>query len=93
MHHVTAKETVGAHLYVIPNPLEAWLIPDISSLSMHNVHYLLSLMSAIRQAIIEDRFPAFIRQFFSDIYNGDKSKFPEWAVGALQRVGMDLLAD
>lgn len=50
-------------------------------------------MGAMRKAIIEDRFPAFIRRFFSDIYNGDKSKYPEWAVGALKGVGMDLLAD
>ncbi|KAJ5243506.1 tRNA-ribosyltransferase [Penicillium citrinum] len=76
MHHITAKETVGAHL-----------------LTVHNVHYLLNLMGAARQAIIEDRYPAFIRKFFSDIYQGNKSKYPEWAVGALRSVGMDLLED
>ncbi|KAJ5895381.1 Queuine tRNA-ribosyltransferase [Penicillium taxi] len=76
MHHVTAKETVGAHL-----------------LSMHNVHFMLALMGSIRQAIIEDRYPAFICEFFSKIYKGDKSKYPEWAVGALRGVGMDLLRD
>lgn len=50
-------------------------------------------MGAARQAILEDRYPAFVRQFFSNIYNGDKSKYPEWAVGALRGVGMDLLED
>lgn len=50
-------------------------------------------MKNIRQAIMEDRYPAFIRQFFSKIYQGDKAKYPEWAVGALHGVGMDLLAD
>lgn len=60
---------------------------------MHNVHYMLTLMGAARQAIIEDRYPAFIRKFFSDIYQGDKTKYPEWAVGALRGVGMDLLED
>ncbi|TPR07109.1 Ferric reductase like transmembrane component family protein [Aspergillus niger] len=49
LHHLAAKETVGAHL-----------------LTMHNVHYLLSLMGSARQAIIEDRFPAFLRDFFGN---------------------------
>ncbi|OQE39123.1 hypothetical protein PENCOP_c007G01451 [Penicillium coprophilum] len=76
MHHITAKETVGAHL-----------------LTIHNVHYMLTMMGKIRQAIIDDQYPAFLRKFFSDIYQGDKSKYPEWAVGALRGVGVDLLAD
>lgn len=60
---------------------------------MHNVHFMLNLMGNLRQAILEDRYPAFIRDFFSKIYEGDKSKYPAWAVTALQGVGMDLLAD
>ncbi|OKP10827.1 hypothetical protein PENSUB_3647 [Penicillium subrubescens] len=60
---------------------------------MHNEHYMLKLMGSVRQAIIEDRYPAFLRQFFSNIYSGDKTKYPEWAVGALRGVGMDLLED
>ncbi|OJJ46382.1 hypothetical protein ASPZODRAFT_132475 [Penicilliopsis zonata CBS 506.65] len=75
IHHVTAKETVGAHL-----------------LTIHNVHYLLTLMGSARQAILEDRFPAFLRKFFNDLYGGDSSKFPTWAVGALRGVGVDLLS-
>ena len=54
---------------------------------------MLTLMGRVRQAILEDRYPAFIREFFSKIYQGDKSKYPEWAVGALKGVGMDLLED
>ncbi|KAJ5791478.1 uncharacterized protein N7518_008489 [Penicillium psychrosexuale] len=76
MHHITAKETVGAHL-----------------LTIHNVHYMLTMMGKIRQAIIDDQYPAFLRKFFSDIYRGDKSNYPEWVVGALRGVGVDLLAD
>lgn len=64
-----------------------------ASLTIHNVHYLLTLMANARQAIMEDRYPAFVRQFFSNIYQGDKSKYPKWAVGALRGVGMDLLSD
>ncbi|KAJ5860739.1 uncharacterized protein N7529_008049 [Penicillium soppii] len=76
MHHITAKETVGAHL-----------------LTIHNVHYMLNMMKNIRQAILDDQYPTYLRKFFSNIYGGDKTKFPEWAVGALRGVGVDLLAD
>lgn len=74
IHHLTAKETVGAHL-----------------LSIHNVHHLLSLMGSARQAILEDRYPEFLREFFSNLYKGDKLKYPKWAVEALRGVGVDLL--
>ncbi|KAJ9299264.1 hypothetical protein DTO271G3_2886 [Paecilomyces variotii] len=75
IHHLAAKETVGAHL-----------------LTMHNVHYLLSLMGSVRQAIIEDRYPDFLREFFEKLYK-KKSDIPKWAVEALRGVGVDLLAE
>jgi len=49
-------------------------------------------MGSARQAIIEDRFPAFLREFFLKLY-GDKSKIPGWVVSALRGVGVDLLAE
>lgn len=49
-------------------------------------------MGSARQAIIEDRYPAFLRDFFWKLYR-DKSKIPSWAVGALRGVGVDLLAE
>jgi len=61
-------------------------------LTMHNVHYLLSLMGSIRAAILEDRYPAFIRDFFNRLY-GSVSKIPSWVVNALHGVGVDLVAD
>jgi queuine tRNA-ribosyltransferase catalytic subunit len=61
-------------------------------LTMHNVHYLLSLMRSARIAIIEDRYPAFLKGFFGKLY-GDRSKFPPWAITALKGVGVDLLTD
>ena len=76
MHHIAAKETVGAHL-----------------LTMHNVWYQLALMRSVRESIIEDRFPALLKQFFSDLHEGEKSKYPDWAVEALQTVGVDLMVD
>lgn len=61
-------------------------------MTIHNVHYILSLMTAARTAIIEDSYPTFLRTFFSKLYAGDKAQFPSWAVTALRGVGVDLLA-
>ncbi|KAF2836024.1 queuine tRNA-ribosyltransferase [Patellaria atrata CBS 101060] len=61
-------------------------------LTMHNVHYQLNLMRGIREAVVEDRFPGFIRGFFAKLYL-EKSKYPTWAVGALKGVGVDLMED
>ncbi|TVY46075.1 Queuine tRNA-ribosyltransferase catalytic subunit [Lachnellula occidentalis] len=74
VHHLAAKETVGAHL-----------------LTIHNVWYQLALMRSVRESIIEDRFPAFLKQFFADLHGGDKAKYPDWAVEALRTVGVDLM--
>jgi queuine tRNA-ribosyltransferase catalytic subunit len=74
VHHLAAKETVGAHL-----------------LTIHNVWYQLALMRRVREAIIGDRYPAFLKEFFSDQHGGDRSKYPDWAVEALRGVGVDLL--
>lgn len=61
-------------------------------LTIHNVWYQLNLMREMRQSIIEDRLPAFIRQFFANLYD-NKSDYPEWAVGALRQVNVDLMVD
>lgn len=61
-------------------------------LTIHNVWYQLNLMREVRQSIIEDRFPAYIRQFFAGLYSV-KVDYPEWAVGALKHVNIDLRAD
>ncbi|KAI3581099.1 tRNA-guanine(15) transglycosylase-like protein [Fusarium oxysporum f. sp. albedinis] len=58
-------------------------------LTIHNVYYQLNLMRQIREAIMEDRFPTFVRQFFAWLY-ADKTEYPEWAVGALKGVNIDL---
>jgi tRNA-guanine family transglycosylase len=60
-------------------------------LTMHNVHYQLNLMKCARAAIIEDRYPRFLKDFFHKLYNGEKDKYPQWAVDALRGVGVDLL--
>ncbi|OBT53078.1 queuine tRNA-ribosyltransferase [Pseudogymnoascus sp. 24MN13] len=60
-------------------------------LTMHNVWYQLELMRGVRQAIMDDRYPAFLRRFFSDLYEGDKERYPEWVVEAMTGVGVDLM--
>lgn len=60
---------------------------------MHNVAYLLGLMKKARQAIVEDRYPQFLRQCYSGWYQGEKERYPKWAIDALAAVGVDLLAD
>lgn len=55
---------------------------------MHNVHHLLSLMKAVRHAIIEDEFPQFVHDFFARYYDG--KQFPPWAIDALEVVGINL---
>ncbi|KAH7324601.1 queuine tRNA-ribosyltransferase [Stachybotrys elegans] len=61
-------------------------------LTIHNVWYQLNLMREVRESIIEDRFPQYVKQFFAGLHE-DKTKYPEWAVTALRGVGVDLLSD
>ena len=58
---------------------------------MHNVYYLLALMGRVQSAIIGDRYPQFLREYFDQLYGGDNSKIPKWAITALRGVGVDLL--
>ncbi|PVI05529.1 queuine tRNA-ribosyltransferase [Periconia macrospinosa] len=62
-------------------------------LTIHNVYYQLDLMRRVREAILADRYPEFLREFFRRLYAGDKERYPGWAVGALKGVGVDLLVD
>ncbi|KAF2152111.1 Queuine tRNA-ribosyltransferase [Myriangium duriaei CBS 260.36] len=62
-------------------------------LSIHNVHYLLHMMGRVRDAIIADKYPEFLKDFFAKLYDADKARYPTWAVDALRGVGVDLLSD
>ncbi|KAG0166684.1 Queuine tRNA-ribosyltransferase catalytic subunit 1 [Apophysomyces sp. BC1034] len=59
--------------------------------SIHNVAFQLRLMREMQEAIKQDTFPAWIRQFFAG-YFVEKSRYPVWAVNALKSVGVDLAA-
>ena len=64
--------------------------PVASSLiSIHNVAYQLHLMNSIRDAIRQNVFPSFIRDFMKlQFPNHD---YPKWVVDSLNSVGVDLL--
>jgi tRNA-guanine family transglycosylase len=58
-------------------------------LTMHNVHYLLNLMKLAREAILEDRYPHFVKDFFARLYP-NRDDYPRWAINALSTVNIDL---
>lgn len=63
------------------------LIP--AALTLHNLVFQARLMGQARTAILEDRFPAYLKTFFSGYYKN--GQYPEWCVNALGSVGVDLL--
>lgn len=58
--------------------------------SIHNLAFQLRLMKNIREAIKKDEYPSWIKTFFHN-YFGDKTKYPEWSVNALNSVGVNLM--
>ena len=62
-------------------------------LSIHNVHFLLDLMRRVREAILEEGYPEFLRGYFGKMYGGEKGRYPGWAVEALRGVGVDLMSE
>jgi tRNA-guanine transglycosylase len=59
-------------------------------LSIHNVFFLLDLMRRVREAILADEYPEFLKGYFDKMYAGQKDKYPAWSVEALLGVGVDL---
>ncbi|XP_046376211.2 queuine tRNA-ribosyltransferase catalytic subunit 1-like [Haliotis rufescens] len=57
-------------------------------LTVHNVAYQLMLMKGIRESIIEDKFPEFIKEFFRQYF--PKGDYPAWTVEALAKVNVSL---
>lgn len=62
-------------------------------LTLHNVHYQLNLMREAREAILRDEYDQYVIKFFHDLYDGDKSKYPQWAIDALKKVNIDLISN
>ncbi|KAI6040290.1 tRNA-guanine(15) transglycosylase-like protein [Pisolithus marmoratus] len=59
------------------------------AVTQHNLVFQAQVMGRARDAIIEGRFPDYLRTFFES-YFGDRG-YPEWCVNALRSVGVDLL--
>ncbi|KAG2756110.1 Queuine tRNA-ribosyltransferase [Suillus brevipes Sb2] len=59
------------------------------ALTIHNLVFQAQVMGGARDAILEGRFPEYLRSFFFD-YFGDTG-YPEWCVNALRSVGVDLM--
>lgn len=59
------------------------------ALTIHNLVFQAQVMGGARDAILEGRFPKYLRSFFFD-YFGDTG-YPEWCVNALRSVGVDLM--
>lgn len=57
-------------------------------LTIHNVWYQLNLMREVRDSIIADAFPAYIKSFFGNLY--PDGNYPDWTVEALKTVNVDL---
>ncbi|ESK97075.1 queuine trna-ribosyltransferase [Moniliophthora roreri MCA 2997] len=61
------------------------------AVTIHNITFQAQVMGRARNAIIEGRFPEYLKQFFAE-YFGNHG-YPEWCVNALRSVGVDLLED
>ncbi|NXQ31484.1 TGT ribosyltransferase, partial [Alaudala cheleensis] len=58
-------------------------------LTLHNVAYQMQLMGSIRESILGQRFPEFVREFMGRMYGG-RGGPPAWAREALEAVGITL---
>jgi queuine/archaeosine tRNA-ribosyltransferase len=61
-----------------------------SLITTHNVVYQLTLMKDIRDAIVRDEFPEFVRGFLKNLYHGNLDKVPKWAIDALKEVNISI---
>lgn len=67
----------------------------VELLTQHNIAYMMTLVRNMRQAIVEDRFASFARDFITRQYPGAAAggeEVPEWVVEALDAAGIDLKA-
>ncbi|XP_016307146.1 queuine tRNA-ribosyltransferase [Sinocyclocheilus anshuiensis] len=56
-------------------------------ITIHNISYQLTLMRSVRQSIIEQRFPEFVKAFMKRMF-ASREQYPSWAVEALQSVNI-----
>jgi hypothetical protein len=58
-------------------------------MTIHNITFQARVLGGARDAIVEGRFPEYLRQFFSRYFAS--AAYPAWCVDALRSVGVDLL--
>lgn len=59
-------------------------------LSMHNIRYMMNLMTSLRNSILENRFPQRVVSYFDERYRLQGKENPSWAVEALKSVSINL---
>lgn len=78
----TCKTYSRAYIHAIINePLMCSLV------TIHNVYFQLQLMRDIRQAISDDKFPEFVKEYMNELYPEEK---PNWIVEALASVNINI---
>ena len=85
-HCTTCKSYTKAYLYMLfraNHPSACHMV------SVHNVMYQFNLMRSIREAIKNDSYPQFIKDYFLKLFKTPLS-YPSWAVDSLNSVGVRL---
>lgn len=59
-----------------------------SLLTVHNVAYQMHLMKDMRESIMEDRFPEFVKKFMYEYFQN--KSIPDWIKVALAKVNINL---
>ena len=57
--------------------------------TLHNVTYMLSLMSRLRKSILDNKFESFAIEFMQNYYK-DEPEYPKWVMEALADAGITL---
>jgi queuine tRNA-ribosyltransferase catalytic subunit len=82
-------ETATAHGLSIWRLCIVIILTIDAAITQHNIVFQARVMGGARDAIIEARFPAYLRTFFANYFGNEG--YPEWCVNALRSVGVDLL--
>ncbi|KAG9407148.1 Queuine tRNA-ribosyltransferase catalytic subunit 1 [Aphanomyces cochlioides] len=82
---MVCKQYSRAYLYHVMKK-EGSIGPQL--ITYHNVAYMLNLMAKVRQAILDDKFPTFVRAFLKEWHQG--SEIPQWVKDALNHVNISI---
>lgn len=59
-------------------------------ISIHNLRFQMRLMEKIRESILRDQFPTFVKTFMKSYYAKDQA-YPQWIINALRSVNIELV--